>query len=309
YEDNAVYSVGTYPRYVLRISLQNGRTLAEQQSEIEWLEHLKRLSSPKAPTVVQADDGSSVGQVFASALNSQVTYVLFNWIAGSILSSYNSPKTAQGLAMATAQLHLASEDFSPSIEFTRPSWSYKQILNSGYAATGKRARDIIGLQGVDLMRRVGDRVAAQLSTKKHRSGLIHADLHRENVLVNKSQYSFIDFDDCGEGCYMLDVATTLASAFRVGSDQNTYQTFANRYLNAYEELRSIAAEMEEVDVFLVLRDAIILNFVIESQNPTVASWRQRRATGILEAMNFFLDTGSYLGGLHYIRGTRIRIDT
>lgn len=40
-------------------------------------------------------------------------------------------------------------------------------------------------------------------------GLIHADLVRENVLVDADRLHFIDFDDCGFGFRMFDIATTL----------------------------------------------------------------------------------------------------
>jgi Ser/Thr protein kinase RdoA (MazF antagonist) len=37
-------------------------------------------------------------------------------------------------------------------------------------------------------------------------GLIHADLHRDNILLHHGEIGVIDFDDCGWGYYLFDLA-------------------------------------------------------------------------------------------------------
>jgi Ser/Thr protein kinase RdoA (MazF antagonist) len=41
-------------------------------------------------------------------------------------------------------------------------------------------------------------------------GLIHADLHQENYLFHGKQVRAIDFDDCGYGPFVYDLAVTLS---------------------------------------------------------------------------------------------------
>jgi Ser/Thr protein kinase RdoA (MazF antagonist) len=59
------------------------------------------------------------------------------------------------------------------------------------------------------------------------TGLIHADVLRENVLVNKSSLSLIDFDDSGFGLRPYDLGTVLS--------QNLYEP-------AYPEIRAALIE-------------------------------------------------------------------
>jgi Ser/Thr protein kinase RdoA (MazF antagonist) len=41
-------------------------------------------------------------------------------------------------------------------------------------------------------------------------GLIHADLHQENFLFHHGEVRAIDFDDCGYGSHLYDLATTIS---------------------------------------------------------------------------------------------------
>jgi Ser/Thr protein kinase RdoA (MazF antagonist) len=44
-----------------------------------------------------------------------------------------------------------------------------------------------------------------------KQGLIHADLHFDNVLVSQGDLAVIDFDDCGFGFHAYDLAVNLGS--------------------------------------------------------------------------------------------------
>jgi len=41
-------------------------------------------------------------------------------------------------------------------------------------------------------------------------GLIHGDLHHENFLFHRGEARAIDFDDCGWGFHLYDLAVTLS---------------------------------------------------------------------------------------------------
>src|SRR4029450_890805 len=41
-------------------------------------------------------------------------------------------------------------------------------------------------------------------------GLIHGDLHHKNVLFHRGEARAIDFDDCGWGFHLYDLAVTLS---------------------------------------------------------------------------------------------------
>ncbi len=72
-------------------------------------------------------------------------------------------------------------------------------------------------------------------------GLIHADLHRGNVVRTPAgEPAVIDFDDSGWGYYLLDVATVLSSMPRTCLDDRTaFLRFAAGFLDGYRSVRPL----------------------------------------------------------------------
>jgi Ser/Thr protein kinase RdoA (MazF antagonist) len=106
-------------------------------------------------------------------------------------------------------------------------------------------------------RRLMDRVAALVRRRldafgrgADRFGLTHADLMPDNVLVENGTPYVIDFDDCGYGWYLYDLATLLA--IRTGDPA------AARVRDAWVEgYRSVARlpdeHLEILDVLVMAR--------------------------------------------------------
>ena len=53
------------------------------------------------------------------------------------------------------------------------------------------------------------RVMTQLGDGADQVGLIHADLHLDNALFWRDDVRIIDFDDCGFGYWLYDIAVSL----------------------------------------------------------------------------------------------------
>ncbi len=156
-----------------------------------------------------------------------------------------------------------------------------------------------GLEGVEVIRAVGARIRRTLPPTGSDWGLIHADLHRENLIVtNGGTIAVIDFDDCGYGYYMLDIATVLSSVYRqVVDDPAAYRAFAGRYLDGYQQVRPLPQSFDRLDDFLIMRDMVIVNFVTHSKNPTVGAWGPGRVRGIVEQLRYYVDGELYGGAL------------
>src|SRR5215208_7215361 len=72
-------------------------------------------------------------------------------------------------------------------------------------------------------------------------GLIHGDLHQENYLFDRGQVRTIDFDDCGYGHYLYDLAVTL---FNVRSRDDT-PLLRQSFLAGYRSVRPLSSEHEQ----------------------------------------------------------------
>jgi len=295
YEDNAVYSVQVgRDRYSLRLSIRDGRTEAEQRSEMAFLEAVRAQGRTTVPEPVPAVTGATVAVCVLEDLPEPCTAVLFRWIDGRVNPPYTRALARQ-LGVMTATFHEDAAAIALPADFTRPAWSVTELFENGAALNDRQAGAILGHGGVDTVRAVGGHLDGTLRHGGGKWGLIHADLHVENVIVAPGGHiAMIDFDDCGFGWSMLDVATIMASMCR-RSDDRGYPALVRELVGGYEEIRHVPCSLDQIDDFLILRDVVIVNFVSASRNPTVAEWGPQRARGIVDGLRRWLDGEPYTG--------------
>jgi Ser/Thr protein kinase RdoA (MazF antagonist) len=95
------------------------------------------------------------------------------------------------------------------------------------------------------------------------SGLIHADLHQENYLFCGGQVAAIDFDDCGHGPFVYDLAVTLSELQHRGD----YPALRAGLLTGYRSVRPLTAEQERlIDIFIALRFVQLMMAKIEERD-------------------------------------------
>lgn len=303
YEDNAVYMVETgAERYMIRLSIREGRTVEEQTSELAWL-HAMRDADLLVPNPVRTRSGSYIASVESDDFEAPTTIAAFEWIDGSLSAPRRRSDLGRLLGRATASMHLQAENWARPTEFVRPSFTAKDLFETGPVLTEPQALERLGEEGVDIVRRVAERVHSRIAGLEQIDRLIHSDLHRENLLFTPArEIAFIDFDDCGFGDYMLDIATVGASLGRfLHRDDTAYQAFGVAFLDGYKSIKPLPASIEAFDEFLVLRDMVILNFITHSQNPTVAEWAPASAKGIVQKLSGYLQGTPYPGSIEAAR--------
>lgn len=287
YEDNAVYAVdaGTR-RWMLRVSVRDGRSPLEQEAELRWLDRIRAAGTVEVPEPVRTVDGARL-----CTLGDSVA-ALFGWVVGTPSPTVVSDGLAQQWGTATAQLHLLARPAGP---FARPSWDRDTVIDRGAALTS-RGTALVGADGMAVLRAAAARVGEHGGAER---GLIHADLHRGNVVETPEHgLAVIDFDDCGFGPLLLDIATALSSVVRLCTHRpEHYRRFARRFLDAYRQVRPLPQPMDRFAEFLVLREFVILDFLAQSANPTVAAYGPRRAREIVEHLRRWNQGEPYPGDL------------
>jgi len=232
HEENTTYLVtAAKDRFVLRIHRPPLRTAQTVSSELRWLQALAEGTSLAIPQPVPTADGALLVQASGPGLTGSRICVLFRWLPGRFLEVGLTPQHLRQVGRLAAHLQEHARAWSAPSDFRRPRLGLiTEGVRAGEAAgvLERQAREeptliadpdracveletVVGPQGVRPVRELLDRVLshrAALGTGPAVYGLQHGDLHQENYLFHHGTIGVIDFDDCGFGWYIDDLAVT-----------------------------------------------------------------------------------------------------
>jgi Ser/Thr protein kinase RdoA (MazF antagonist) len=101
-------------------------------------------------------------------------------------------------------------------------------------------------------------------------GLIHADLVRENVMLNEDKLQLIDFDDAGFGFRLFDLATTLLKNLT----EPDYPALRSALIEGYRSVRPI--DTDALDLFILLRALTYVGWIITRMDEDGSEIRNQR---------------------------------
>jgi Ser/Thr protein kinase RdoA (MazF antagonist) len=195
-------------RLVVRVCLPDGRSDAELDAELAWLDALARDTDLTVPVARFST------RVATAELPAGGRCIAFAWVQGRHCEQRPSRRLVADLGRVLATLHAHARRFRPPAGFTRPTLDihYLTWTDSWHAAQLPRRH--LDPATRRLLGEVADRVQAaltRLGTSPAVHGLVHADLHLGNVLDHHGQARPLDFDDAAWGHYALDLAITVDS--------------------------------------------------------------------------------------------------
>lgn len=300
YGSNAVFKVNADEGdFVLRLH-PPGRVDADSlRAELAWLRHIAANTDLAAPAPLPTNDAAAE-EFFAQALTSalpppsRVYACLFRFLAGE-------PKSAAQLTIDDirrigeflARLHSAGQ-FEPPQGFSRPrlDWSGFFGVNSPYHAV-----DSAGLISPDqakihsqVARRVGSAMK-KLGESPDAFGLIHGDLLAKNILFQQSQLAALDFEYCGWGYFLYDLAPLLWQLRGLrGAD---YQRLETALWSGYASLRPPIDEHRRLlEDFIAARQWASLRWLLGNlQHPTIRDQAPSLVAARTEELKSYLDEG------------------
>jgi Ser/Thr protein kinase RdoA (MazF antagonist) len=117
-------------------------------------------------------------------------------------------------------------------------------------------------------------------------GLIHGDLHYENVLFHRGEAQAIDFDDCGWGFHLYDLAVILCEL----AGRPRYDELRDALVDAYSQIRRLPEDHAiHLRALFVLRRMQILLWVLQSRDhaafrDTWQAWARNELDAIAGAL-------------------------
>ena len=258
--ENATYELtdaGTGSRSILRVHRRGYHRHHEIESELAWLDALRRDADIAVPTVLPTRDGRRV--VTVDHDGTQRFVVHFEMVAG-VEPDEKTLTVADfhTLGRITAELHDHSREWQRPRGFGRFAWDWEHSL--GDRPRWGRWQDAVGVgpAEAEVLSRASEllrRRLADYGTGPDVYGLVHADLRLANLLVDGERITVIDFDDCGFGWYFYDFGTAV-SFFE---DDPAVPDWQDAWAAGYRTRRGLPARDEAMlPSFVLLRRLLLL---------------------------------------------------
>ena len=221
------------------------------QSELWWCTALSD-AGVAVPPALAAKDGALLVTLPDGRLASAI-----HWQEGHPLGATGVPLSASvpvilqrhhALGRLLAQMHAATDRLTLPAGFTRPRWDLAGLVGDAPLWGRFWEHPLATAAQAARLQQVRDWIAVRLATLADRDmGLIHADVLRENVLVNDRSLCLIDFDDSGFGYRGYDLGTAMLGNVA----EPAYAEIRDSLIDGYATLRQI--DRDTVEMFTLMR--------------------------------------------------------
>ncbi|MEI2297083.1 homoserine kinase [Ensifer sp. MJa1] len=283
YRENAVFRVHLADGRpaALRLHRAGYHGEAALRSELQWMAALGD-GGLAVPRPIAAMDGRLLVTLPSEEDFAAQHADVIAWVDGEPLGESGRPlshsperqvEIFSALGATMAEMHNLADRWTPPAGFWRAAWDKEGLI--GERPLWGRFWDCAGLSAaqatqLSALRRDLQQRLATLPTPAKDFGLIHADLVRENVLVDAAAVKLIDFDDAGYGFRLFDVATALLKNRR----EPAYEAIEAALISGYRGRRALTNEaLAALPLFLVLRSLTYIGWF--AARPELPGARER----------------------------------
>ena len=237
YRENAVFRVAAADGRdaVLRVHRHGYHSDAALRSELAWLEALF-ADGIAVPAVIPSAAGEPFEIVQGAGVPEPRQVDMLTWMPGIPIGTLEEGLNSAiadvhavfaGVGRLCARLHNQTETWTPPAGFTRHAWDREGLVGPEPLWGRFWEAAALGTEEHRLIERARASVREALTAygrSPRRYGLIHADFNLDNMLLDGERVIPLDFDDCGFGWHLFDLATVwtiyhgsdLAEAIRAG---------------------------------------------------------------------------------------------
>ncbi|WP_339315713.1 phosphotransferase [Paenibacillus sp. FSL R10-2734] len=214
--DTCTFIIETDKEGSFLLRLHSGRSKEEINSEIAWLELLKRKIDVPLPKGVHNRTGSVTFKVEQG--NGEGVYAsLMRWVEGEHANEGLTEEQIYKEGVLLAKLHKAAQELELPAGFNRPVWD-EHSFRKAMLRLKLHYHCFLTDDEFVLYQSAAEKINTWLAKQhKHKNrknyGVIHGDLHQGNIIFHQGDPRPIDFGRCGWGYYLYDVAHTLLGIY------------------------------------------------------------------------------------------------
>jgi Ser/Thr protein kinase RdoA (MazF antagonist) len=176
------------------------------------------------------------------------------------------------LGSIMAAIHVQSKKWTPPDFFERIEWDWNATFGEGWNNYyGMHYCDLKGtLSASDI--KASDTCVALMKMRveaygkySDRYGMIHSDLRAANLLRDENKITVLDFDDCGKGWFMYDIACIVGFM----EHRPDLKKLIGLILEGYRKISAVSEEDEqEIETFIMMRRIGLLQAIMYHINNT-----------------------------------------
>jgi Ser/Thr protein kinase RdoA (MazF antagonist) len=277
-------------RWALRVHTNSVSTPENVRAQLAWQRALAEESEVEVPVPRQTRDGQWFAEVACAGFGGPVLVTVSGWLDGPDVGEPGAEvASALGRAMARLHQHAAGwrvPEGASLARFDTPLFGDPDLL-----------ADLPGLDDgertvLDRAREQCDDAFVRLLRSGQRLHVLHADLHGGNLKWHRGALAVFDFDDCGLGLPVLDLAIT-TFYLRDGTDTG------ERALRAgYAEVAAVPeVDPADFEALVAARQLLLANALLST---TTADLRDEAADYLVTTvarLRHWLGTGRFTRAL------------
>jgi len=211
--ENTTFKILTKKQnFLLRIHCRSHRSQLAFLEELKWLDFLSKRTSIPVQKPVQTKSGRYLVKINNSKVGHFRYCDLLEWQNGYIKNK-KAPTTFFEVGNLIGKLQCNTIKSKHRFYWDTNGLLGKKATLGGVAALAAEYPKHIDELNL-LRRQLFKKVKSYEKKNSDKLSLIHADLHFGNMIWRKNTICPIDFDDCGYGLNMYDLAVTLAQSSR-----------------------------------------------------------------------------------------------
>lgn len=221
-------------KYVVRVYCHQWRTEIEIEQELKLLQ-LLRKNDISVSFPIPDGEGKLIQEINAPEGLRHI--VLFSFAEGEKMR-FMTNKTCETIGTVMAKIH----NVTAGKKIERTTYDSDILLHKAYNHLNLYFSD--DLDEMKYLKQITSIISKKFNDSNwsdNEKGIVHLDIWYDNLAVNSEDgITIFDFDNCGNGLVILDLAYFCKQLFFIETDKNAYESKVESLLNGYRKERNLS---------------------------------------------------------------------